>query len=72
VRLDYHETLENATIRLLWSSPCQPEEVIPATQLYPPVSVGVDAGIDAGVDAGVDAGLSAETAAALDGGVDGS
>ena len=75
VKLEFHENLENALIKLLWFSPCQTEEAIPASRLFPPGYVPPDAGIDAGPDASADAGpdagpdLAAETeAGAPDGG----
>jgi CSLREA domain-containing protein len=36
IRLDYYENHGQATIKLLWSTPSQPKQVIPATQLLPP------------------------------------
>lgn len=35
IRIDYFEQGGNATLRLLWSSPFTPKEVVPARQLYP-------------------------------------
>jgi len=70
VKLEFHENLENALIKLLWYSPCQTEEVIPASQLFPPGYVPPDAGIDSGADAPPDANVGPEVEA-LDGGVDG-
>jgi len=45
VRLDYHESDGDAVIQLSWSGPCQATEIVPATQLFPPGYVGIDAGI---------------------------
>ena len=74
VKLEFHENLENALIKLLWFSPCQTEEVIPASQLFPPGYVPLDAGIDSGADAPPDtipdANVGPEVEP-LDGGVDG-
>ena len=64
IKLEFHENLENALIKLLWYSPCQPEEPIPASQLFPPGYVPPDAGTDAGLDTGADAG--ADAGAAID------
>jgi len=38
LKMEYYENGGGAVARLLWSSPSVPEEVIPSTQLYPPVS----------------------------------
>ncbi len=70
IKLEFHENLENALIKLLWFSPCQPEEVVPASQLFPPGYVPPDAGIDAGPDTEPDANTETE-AGGIDGGVDG-
>lgn len=35
ITLEYFDNLRNATARLLWSSPSQPKEVIPAVRLTP-------------------------------------
>jgi hypothetical protein len=34
IRLDYRENLGAAAVQLLWSSPSQPKQVIPSSQLY--------------------------------------
>ncbi|HEY0605011.1 MAG TPA: PA14 domain-containing protein [Herpetosiphonaceae bacterium] len=36
IRLDYYENHGQAAVKLLWASPSQPKEVIPASQLLPP------------------------------------
>jgi hypothetical protein len=36
IQVDYYEDGGDAVINLLWSSPSQPKEVIPQSQLYPP------------------------------------
>jgi hypothetical protein len=36
IRVEYFEGTGAAAIRLAWSSSCQPKEVIPSSQLYPP------------------------------------
>jgi len=35
LRLDYYDSTRGAVAQLLWSSPSQPQEIIPSTQLYP-------------------------------------
>jgi hypothetical protein len=35
IQMDYYENGGDASARLLWSSPSQPKQVIPQTQLYP-------------------------------------
>jgi hypothetical protein len=34
IRLDFKENGGNALVKLLWSSACQPREIVPATQLF--------------------------------------
>ena len=63
IRLDFHENLENAVIKLAWTSACQPLEMVPASQLFPP-SYGAP-------DAAIDTAEPVDTGAAIDGGVDG-
>jgi glucose/arabinose dehydrogenase len=36
IRIDYREDAGGAVAKLLWSSPSQPKQVIPRSQLYPP------------------------------------
>jgi hypothetical protein len=36
IRLDYYENHGQAAVKLLWSSPSQPKQIIPATHLLPP------------------------------------
>ena len=35
VRMEYYENTGSAVARLLWSSPSQPREVVPTSQLFP-------------------------------------
>jgi hypothetical protein len=35
--LEYHDTSGPATLRLLWSAPGLPREVVPAGQLFPSI-----------------------------------
>lgn len=38
IRLEYYDTVSVAACRLMWSSPRQPKQVVPQSQLYPPSS----------------------------------
>ncbi|MBP0006374.1 MAG: hypothetical protein J7642_22090 [Cyanobacteria bacterium SBC] len=42
IKLEYFESQGNASAQLLWSSPSQSKEVIPASQLYPDPLVTID------------------------------
>lgn len=35
IRIEFYDNTEEAIARLLWSSPSQPKQVVPASQLYP-------------------------------------
>ncbi|MBN1479993.1 hypothetical protein EH223_18855 [candidate division KSB1 bacterium] len=47
IRVDYFETIQNASIRLTWSSPSQEKEIIPSTQLYTTASSDAESGLNA-------------------------
>jgi hypothetical protein len=54
IRLEYRENLENALIKLEWATTCQPADIIPASQLYPPGYPSPDAGSDTPPDVAPD------------------
>ena len=62
IRVQYREDAEFASMKLLWSGPCQSKVIIPATQLFP--RVNPDGGVDAAPPPGdalppsVDAGVN--------------
>lgn len=46
IRLEYYENSQRALVRLQWSSPSQPKQVIPSARLLPPANNGSGGGGD--------------------------
>jgi hypothetical protein len=68
IKLEFHENLENALIKLAWTGACQPLEIVPKSQVFPPSYVLPDAAIDM---AAPDTAVPIDAGVGIDGGVDG-